>query len=94
VTDEQLLAEVKLRIGVTGSYQDDKIQGYIDDVKLFMSDAGVAGTVMESKQIVGAVARGVSDLLYGYGGGDGDFSEFFYRRVTQLTYQKDGGSNE
>lgn len=85
MTDDELLAEVKKRIGVTGTYQDDTIKGHIVDVKDFMSDAGVSESVMQSNHIIGAVTRGVSDL-WNYGAGGGNFSTFFYQRVSQLCY--------
>lgn len=85
MTDAELLTEVKKRIGITGTYQDDTISGHIQDVKDFMLDAGVSNTTMESKKIIGAVTRGVSDL-WDYGSGDGEFSTYFMQRVTQLCY--------
>lgn len=85
MTDEELLTEVKKRIGVTGEYQDGTIKGYIQDVKFFMIDAGVNDTVMQSNEIIGAVTRGVSDL-WNYGSGTGEFSPYFFQRVTQLSY--------
>ena len=91
MTDEELLTEVKKRIGVTGEYQDDTIAGHIQDVKDFMTDAGVSEDVMKSKKIIGAVTRGVSDL-WDYGSGNGEFSPYFLQRVTQLAYK--GGESD
>lgn len=91
MTDTELLAEVKKRIGVTGSYQNDTISGHIQDVKDFMSDAGVSDQLMESDKIIGAVTRGVSDL-WNYGSGNGEFSPYFFQRVTQLVYK--GGESD
>ena len=85
MTDEELLAAVKKRIGITGDYQDDTISGHIQDVKDYMADSGVSDAVMESDAILGAVTRGVSDL-WDYGSGSG-FSPYFFQRVTQLTYK-------
>lgn len=85
MTDAELLTEVKKRIGITGTYQDDTISGHIQDVKDFMLDAGVSNITMESKKIIGAVTRGVSDL-WDYGSGDGEFSTYFMQRVAQLCY--------
>nr|DAN99848.1 MAG TPA: tail connector protein [Caudoviricetes sp.] len=92
MTDEELLTEVKKRIGVTGEYQDDTIKGYIQDVKDFMLDAGVSDAILMSNKIIGAVTRGVSDL-WNYGSGTGEFSPYFFQRVTQLSY-KGGGTGE
>ena len=91
MTDAELLQEVKKRIGVTGSFQNDTISGHIQDVKDFMIDAGVPADIMETNKIIGAVARGVSDL-WNYGAGKGEFSPFFYQRVSQLCYT--GGSED
>lgn len=90
MTDEELLTEVKKRIGITSDYQNDTISGHIQDVKDFMADAGVNDEVMTSAAIVGAVTRGVSDL-WDYGSGAGEFSPYFFQRVAQLTYK--GGEN-
>ena len=86
MTDEELLTEVKKRIGITGDYQNETVAGYIQDVKDFMIDSGVSEKVMLSNKIIGAVTRGVSDL-WDYGNGKGDFSPYFFQRVTQLAYQ-------
>lgn len=85
MTDQELLKEVKKRIGITGNYQDDTLNGHIKDVKDFMTDAGVSEKIMLSNRIVGAVTRGVSDL-WDYGSGKGEFSPYFFQRVTQLAY--------
>ena len=87
MTDIELLSEVKSRIGITGSYQDGTIKGHIQDVKDFMEDAGVPKAIMETNKIIGAVTRGVSDL-WNYGSGNGEFSPYFFQRVTQLVYKK------
>lgn len=86
MADNELLTEVKTRLGITGAYHDDTLNGHIQDVKDFMSGAGVSKEVMSSNKIIGAVTRGVSDL-WNYGAGQGEFSTFFYQRVTQLVYE-------
>lgn len=86
MTDAELLTEVKKRIGITGDYQDDILTGHIQDVKDFMQDAGVSEEVMQTTKIIGAVTRGVSDL-WDYGSGNGEFSPYFFQRVTQLVYK-------
>lgn len=91
MTDVELLEQVKKRIGITGDYQNDTISGHIQDVKDFMSDAGVSKDVMKSEKIIGAVTRGVSDL-WDYGSGNGEFSPYFFQRVTQLAYK--GGESD
>ena len=91
MTDTELLSEVKKRIGVTGDYQNDVISGHIRDVKDYMIDAGVSDSVMNSNAIIGAVTRGVSDM-WDYGSGKGEFSPYFFQRVTQLAYK--GGEDD
>lgn len=86
MTDAELLTEVKKRIGIIGDYQDDTLTGHIQDVKDFMQDAGVSEEVMQTTKIIGAVTRGVSDL-WDYGSGNGEFSPYFFQRVTQLVYK-------
>lgn len=86
MTDAELLTEVKKRIGITGDYQDDTLTGHIQDVKDFMQDAGVSEEIMQTTKIIGAVTRGVSDL-WDYGSGNGEFSPYFFQRVTQLVYK-------
>ncbi len=92
MTGDELLEEVKVRIGVTGNYQDGVIRGHIQDVKDFMADAGVSAKTMESEAIIGAVARGVSDL-WDYGSGKGEFSPYFFQRVIQLAVRKEAAPN-
>ena len=84
-TAETLLEDVKKAIGVTGIYQNDTIQAHIDEVKEYLTDAGVHVTVLNSKKAKGVIARGVTDL-WNYGAGDGKLSPYFYERATQLVY--------
>lgn len=79
-----MLEEVKKRLGITGDYQDDTIQGYIDDVKQFLLDGGVNKDVVNASSTVGVIARGVSDL-WNYGSGGTSFSPYFLQRAIQLS---------
>lgn len=81
MTDAEMLTGVKQALGIVGDYQDNTISQYITEVRDFLVSAGVA----KSKQTVGVVARGVSDL-WNYGAGEGKLSEYFMQRATQLTY--------
>lgn len=81
MTDSELLEDVKEMLGVTGTYQDKKVQLFINDVKAFMKDAGVKN--FESKEAVGCIFHGVSDLWY-YGAGTAKLSEYVKQRVIQL----------
>lgn len=82
-TATALLASVKLALNITGTYQDDTIAEYIDEVVAFLNDAGVPS----SKVTPGIVARGVSDL-WQYGASDGKLSTYFIQRAAQLSLKK------
>ena len=79
---DPMLEDVKLGIGVTGSYQDGTINGYIEEVKAFLIDAGVTASNITTVLVV----RGVSDL-WNYGSGDGELSLYFMQRAAQLSYK-------
>lgn len=80
---DEMLSQVKILLGITGSYMDDTINGYIIEVKDFLIEAGVPKQYI----VAGVVARGVSDL-WNYGAGEGKLSEYFMQRATQLAYKK------
>lgn len=74
---------VKKALNLTGNYQDDTIQEYINEVEAFLLDAGV----LSSNITPGIVSRGVSDL-WNYGAGEGKLSTYFIQRASQLSYKK------
>jgi len=74
-----MLEDVKNALGITGTYQDNTLQIYINEVVAFLNDAGVATANITS----GIVARGVSDL-WRYGAGEGKLSSYFIQRAAQL----------
>lgn len=74
---------VKKALNLTGNYQDETIQEYIDEVEAFLLDAGV----LSSNITPGIVSRGVSDL-WNYGAGEGKLSTYFIQRASQLSYKK------
>lgn len=80
-----ILADVKSSLGITGNYQDGTIQGYIDEVKDFLRDAGVDDAVVNSSKAKGVISRGVADL-WNYGSGGTTLSPYFIQRATQLVY--------
>ncbi|MED4061701.1 carcinine hydrolase/isopenicillin-N N-acyltransferase family protein [Priestia megaterium] len=86
-----MLEKVKTMLGITGTYQDATIQGYIDEVKQFLLDGGVDASIVNADSSAGVIARGVADL-WNYGSGQGRFSKYFLQRVTQLALKK--ASNE
>lgn len=82
-----MLEKVKSMLGISGNYQDNAIQCYIDEVKQFMIDAGVSNDVVDSEVSIGVISRGVLDL-WNYSGGDTRLSPYFYQRVIQLASKK------
>lgn len=87
MTDEELLVEVKSGLGITGTYQDATLKGYIADAKQFLIDAGVDEKIVNSSESVGVIKRGVADL-WNYGSGGTTFSQYFYQRAIQLAYKE------
>lgn len=78
----EMLEKVKKSLNITGTYQDDTISEYIDEITGFLLDAGVK----EANITSGVVAQGVSDL-WNYGESGGTLSEYFKQRATQLSYK-------
>ena len=85
MADTTILKKVKDALGITGTYQDATLQIYIDEVIAYMKDAGVSTDVINAGVSAGVIARGVTDL-WNYNGGAGKLSDYFYQRVSQLTY--------
>ena len=82
MTDAQMLTAVKAALGIEGTYQDNTITEYINEVTRYLTGAGVKA----SNITPGVVARGVADL-WSYGAGGGKLSEYFMQRATQLSYK-------
>ena len=91
MTDAELLAKVKIGLGITTDFQDETLKIYIDEVKATMLDAGVKESVINSTASVGCIIQGVNDL-WNYTSGGTKFSEFFKQRLIQLSTRK-GVSN-
>lgn len=81
-----MLEKVKQYLGITGTYQDATIQGYIDEVKQFLIDGGVDKKIVDADTSVGIITRGVADL-WNYGSGGTSFSPYFLQRATQLAFK-------
>lgn len=88
MADAAILAAVKSALGVTGTFTDNTISVYIDDVVDYMSGAGVSAAMITASP--GVIARGVSDL-WDNDGGNVKFSPYFHERVTQLALRSNGG---
>lgn len=88
MTNAELLNTVKTGLGITGTYQDETLLLYIEEVKNYLLDAGVSESVVNSSASVGVISRGVSDL-WNYGMGTASLSEYFIQRAAQLRYKGD-----
>ena len=86
LTTAERLAKVKTALGIGGDYQNEILTIYIDDVIAEMIAAGVKKEVAESAAAVGCIACGVNDL-WNFSSGGVKHSEFFNRRLVQLTMQ-------
>lgn len=86
MTDADILAKVKLMLfgTTTGTFRDDLLTAYINEVKDFMLNAGVPADVISAAASVGVIAIGVNDL-WNYSAGGVRLSEYFKQRVTQLS---------
>ena len=87
LTTAERLAKVKTALGIGGDYQNETLTIYIDEVIAEMIAAGVKKEVAESAAAVGCIACGVNDL-WNYSSGGVKHSEYFNRRLVQLSMQK------
>ena len=83
ISEADLLAAIKDTLNISGEYFDNTLNFYIEEVKAYLTSAGVRVDVLGSTLAVGCIARGVSDL-WNYGNGDTKLSEYFYQRADQL----------
>lgn len=81
-----MLESVKTALGITGTYQDDMLQIYIDEVIAYLTSAGVSESVINSDAATGIIVRGVADL-WNYGSGGTQLSPYFMQRAVQLSLQ-------
>lgn len=89
LTAAERLAKVKSALGISGDYQNETLQIYIDEVIAELIAAGVKKDVAESAAAVGCIAIGVNDL-WNYTSGGVKHSEYFNRRMVQLSLQGGG----
>lgn len=87
LTTAERLAKVKTALGISGDYQNETLQFYIDEVIAEMIAAGVKQDVAESAAAVGCIACGVNDI-WNYTSGGVKHSEYFNRRLVQLSLKK------
>ena len=88
MADATILAGVKQALNVTGTFQDETISVYIDEITDYMANAGVSASIISAS--VGVIARGVSDL-WDNDGGNVRLSPYFMNRVSQLVLKSNGG---
>lgn len=81
-----MLETVKTALGITGTYQDNLLQIYIDEVTAYLKSAGVSDDVIQSDASTGIIVRGVADL-WNYGSGGTQLSPYFMQRAVQLALQ-------
>lgn len=87
LTAAERLAKVKTALGISGDYQDDTLTIYIEEVIEELIDGGVARSIAESSAAVGCIALGVNDL-WNYSSGGVKHSEYFYKRMIQLSLKE------
>lgn len=83
ITDEELLVKIKISLNITGEQFDETLKLHMEEVKGYLSSAGVPADVLGSALAVGCISRGVADL-WNYGNGDTKLSAYFYQRAAQL----------
>ena len=88
MAESEILTAVKAALGVTGTFTDNTITVYINEVMDYMSGAGVSADIIAGSP--GVIARGVSDL-WDNDGGNVKFSPAFHERVAQLVLRSNGG---
>ena len=92
LTAAERLAKVKIALGLNGTdYQDETLSLYIDEVLEELVDAGVKREIAESAAAVGCIAIGVNDL-WNYSSGGVKHSEYFNRRLIQLSAKRVSGN--
>lgn len=82
--EAERLLKVKTALGISGTYQDDTLQFYIDEVMNELIDGGVNSAVAGSSAAIGCIAIGVNDL-WNYSSGGVRHSEAFRMRLIQLS---------
>ena len=87
ITNDELLTKVKTALGVGGTYQDDTLTIFIDEVKEYLHSAGVSLETLNDEKCVGVICRGVADL-WNYGSGNAQLSLYFMQRAAQLVCEE------
>ena len=80
-----MLEQVKKLLGITGKFQDETINGWIDEIKQLMIDGGISPSIVNDVKSAGIIANGIDDVYFQ----KTNLSNYFWQRATQLAY-KDG----
>jgi hypothetical protein len=85
MTDQELLAEVKIGLGIplASTAFDGTLTQKLKGVKGFMRGAGVSDTQLASDVAVDAIVLGVTDM-WNIQGGEATFSPLFHSLTAQL----------
>lgn len=78
-----ILEEVKKRLAITDTSNDEALTGLIEDVIAYAESAGVPRETLKTEKCYGLITRGVSDL-WNMESGTGTFSDIFKMRLVQL----------
>lgn len=85
-----MLEKVKKNLGITGTFQDDIIQGWIDEIKQLMIDGGIPSSIVNDIKSAGVIAKGIDDVYFQ----KTDLSKYFWQRATQLALKDEESSEE
>ena len=89
LTTAERLTKVKYALygDATATYNDEQLQIFINEVIDELIDGGVKEEVAKSAAAVGCIACGVNDI-WNYTSGGVKHSEYFNRRLVQLSLKK------
>ncbi len=87
LTAAERLVKVKTALGIGTDYQDEILGIYITECLEEMVAGGVAREIAESEAAVGCIVVGVNDL-WNYSAGGVKHSEYFNRRLVQLSLMR------
>ena len=59
-----MLEQVKKLLGITGKFQDETINGWIDEIKQLMIDGGISPSIVNDVKSAGVIAKGIDDVYF------------------------------
>ncbi len=89
LTAAERLEKVKIALygNASANHNDEQLEIFINDVIEELVDGGVKREIAESTAAIGCIACGVTDL-WNYSSGGVKHSEYFNRRLTQLSLKE------